>query len=212
MKKFENFLENIGLKNTSTGEKKPLGKMITLVGLVIISIIALTFANNLIKNATPKKNKQEIKFNLKGTSTMVLYINQEYQEPGYEAINEYGNDVTDKIIVVGSVDTSKAGIYEINYKLTLNNVTYVKTRTITITDQNQIIFGLLGEKEITKKKGEKYNDAGYELTIPGENEPEKYVTIIGTVDENKPGKYQIIYKLNHLGISKKIIRIINVEE
>ena len=119
---------------------------------------------------------------------------------------------TDKIIVVGSVDTSKAGIYEINYKLTLNNVTYVKTRTITITDQNQIIFGLLGEKEITIKKGEKYNDAGYELTIPGENEPEKYVTIIGTVDENKPGKYQIIYKLNHLGISKEIIRIINVEE
>ena len=212
MKKFENFLENIGLKNTSTGEKKPLGKMITLVALVILAIFGLTIANNLIKNATPKKTKQEIQFNLKGTSTMVLYINQEYNEPGYEAINEYGNDVSNRVIVVGNVDTSKAGIYEINYKLTINNVTYVKTRTITITDQSQIMFTLLGEKEVTIKQGEKYIDEGYEVIIPGENEPEKYVTVTSNVDETKLGKYQITYRLNHLNISKELIRTINVVE
>ena len=39
MNKFNMFLENIALRNTATGEKKPLGKMISMVALVVVLII-----------------------------------------------------------------------------------------------------------------------------------------------------------------------------
>ena len=48
MKKFDLFLENIGLKNTATGEKKPLGNIITMVALIVLGILLLTLANSYI--------------------------------------------------------------------------------------------------------------------------------------------------------------------
>lgn len=210
MKKFDLFLENIGLKNTATGEKKPLGKMLSAILLIIIGILGMTMVNNYVKNKTKTKPKGDIVFKLNGTSSMVLYLNQEYVEPGFVAKNEYGTDISSKVLTTGKVDTSETGIYELTYKLNVGNTILRKTRIITVIDKSEIIFALLGEKEITIKQGNKYYDDGYVIVLPGENEPDKYITVTGNVDVDIPGTYRIVYKIEHPNITKELVRIVNV--
>ena len=58
---------------------------------------------------------------------------------GVSAKDKDGNDLTDKIIVLGQVDTTKPGKYTITYKLTdkYNNTTqYIRTITVKDKDNN----------------------------------------------------------------------------
>lgn len=210
MKKFDTFLENIGLKNIATGEKKPLGKILGIIAIVVVAIIAMIVGNNWISSFGKDDDNQDIVFNLKGDPTMVLYLDQEYNEPGYEAINASGKDVSDKVEVIGKVDVSTPGVYDISYRLNLNGKFYLRNRTVTIVDKSKAIFMLLGETEIELKKGEKYNEEGYFLILPGESDPNKYVTVTGTVDENVPGIYRITYTLDHSTLKHELTRTINV--
>ena len=46
-----------------------------------------------------------------------IYVGDEYKEPSVSATDNYDGDITDKIEKNGSVDNSKAGSYEIEYKV-----------------------------------------------------------------------------------------------
>ena len=210
MKKFDLFLENIGLRNTATGEKKPLGKALSTIVLVIVGVLLVIMGNNYIQSKLTKKPKGDFVFSLNGTTSMVLYLGQEYVEPGFEAKNEYGTDISSRVTTVGSVNTNETGIYEITYKLNLGSTTLMKTRTITVIDKSEIIFALLGEKEVTIKQGDKYYEDGYVIILPGENEPENYITVTGNVDINIPGTYRIVYKIEHPNITKELVRVVKV--
>ena len=210
MNKFNMFLENIGLRNTATGEKKPLGKMISMVALVVVLILAMFFMNNLIKSK-PKKELEDIKFELNGNPTMVLYLNEKYTEPGIIATNEYGNDISENVQIIGDVDTTKEGIYEITYKLTLNKEVLIKTRIITVVNTTETIFILKGSETKTIKLNEVYNDEGYVVVLPGEGSPEKYVTTESNLDITKKGTYKITYKLEKGNIKQTLTRTIIVE-
>lgn len=207
MKKVDVFLENIGLKKVGQMDKSNISKIILGVMIVALMSLALFFGNKLLKN---NKTKQEIEFKLNGPSTMVVYLNQEYKEPGYEAKNEYGKDINSKVEVIGNVDTKTTGIYDIIYRLKINNMIYTKTRTVTVVDTTKEIFMLLGQNEINIKKGEKYIEEGYFLILPGQTEPSKYVTVSGEVDENTPGIYIITYKLDYPTFKHELQRTINV--
>ncbi len=54
---------------------------------------------------------------LNGNETMNLTIGNKYEEEGANAVDEKEGDLTSKIQIEGSVDTSKAGTYEITYKV-----------------------------------------------------------------------------------------------
>lgn len=57
-----------------------------------------------------------------------------YPEPGYTAIDNVDGDITSKVRVSGSVDTSKAGSYTLTYTVTDNNGnTSTATRTVYIS-------------------------------------------------------------------------------
>jgi len=210
MSKFDMFLENIGLRNTSTGEKKPLGKIITAVLIVLLAFLAIIFGNKLLTN---KKDNtlSDIKFELQGNTTMVLFLNQKYEEPGFVATDEYGNNINDKVTIIGEVDITTPGIYEINYKLNKNGATITKTRTITVVDEQQTVFVLKGESDQIIKQGDPFVDPGYIIILPGETNPEKYVTTEGKVDTNTPGIYRIIYKLEKDTIKQELVRTVTVK-
>ena len=55
------------------------------------------------------------KLELKGPSTINLYQNDSYTEPGYTSIDICDGDLTDTVQVEGSVDTSKIGTYTLTY-------------------------------------------------------------------------------------------------
>ena len=64
-----------------------------------------------------------------------LNIGEKYTEPGYQVFNSTGEDLTNKVKVTGSVDTSKKGTYKLIYSIIdSNNITITATRTVIITD------------------------------------------------------------------------------
>ncbi len=54
---------------------------------------------------------------LKGNQTMYLTLNETYQEPGFTAIDNCSKDLTEKVIVTGTVSVGQIGTYQINYRI-----------------------------------------------------------------------------------------------
>ena len=52
---------------------------------------------------------------LEGKPIVVVHLNKDYEEPGYKATDNVDGDITDRVVVEGTVDTSKEGIYELTY-------------------------------------------------------------------------------------------------
>ena len=54
---------------------------------------------------------------LSGGSTVYVALNSKYSEPGYSASDNCDGDLTGRVVVTGSVDTSKSGSYTIKYSV-----------------------------------------------------------------------------------------------
>ena len=75
--------------------------------------------------------KPDIK--LKGKSKETVYLNNKYIEDGASASDNYDGDITDKIVIIGEVDNTKEGEYEILYKVSdsSGNTSEIK-RVVTV--------------------------------------------------------------------------------
>lgn len=73
-----------------------------------------------VKHETRKvivKDKTAPTIVLNGNSKIILKVGNKYTESGVSATDNYDGDITDKVIVEGSVDTSKTGEYTLTYKI-----------------------------------------------------------------------------------------------
>jgi hypothetical protein len=77
-----------------------------------------------------------IKLNVVDNSINVyLKLGEVYNEPGYQVFSSTGKDLNDKVVVTGSVDTSKKGKYEIKYSLVdESGITISVSRLVTVMD------------------------------------------------------------------------------
>lgn len=75
---------------------------------------------------------------LKGDKEITINKNSSYQEPGYIAYDKSGNDISKQVVITGSVNPNVVGTYQITYKITSENQTFEKTRTVKVVD-NQVI-------------------------------------------------------------------------
>ena len=61
-----------------------------------------------------------------------------YTDPGYSATDGNGSDITDLVIVTGTVDTNTAGSYTINYNVTdSQGLTDSTTRTVVVVTDTE---------------------------------------------------------------------------
>ncbi len=80
-----------------------------------------------------KNNDSEPVITLNGDSHITLNVGDTYTEQGATAKDDKDGDITSKISITGSVNTSKAGKYTITYSVkNSNGKTVTKTRTITV--------------------------------------------------------------------------------
>ena len=85
-----------------------------------------------------------------GKVKIYLKIGEEYKEPGYQVFSSTGEDLKDKIVVTGTVDTSKKGTYSIIYSLVdSSGVTVSVTREVVVMDMD--INLSLSNNEYTNK-------------------------------------------------------------
>lgn len=74
---------------------------------------------------------------LKGTTNMSISLNSEFKEPGYTATDNCDGNITDKVTVTGTVDTTKPATYTITYE-----VTDSKSNTTTLTRKVNVVESL----------------------------------------------------------------------
>ena len=72
---------------------------------------------------------------LLGDTEISLFVNDNYVEPGYSALDNIDGVITNKVVVTGSVNTSLEGIYDISYDVTdtLGNQAITVGRKVTVT-------------------------------------------------------------------------------
>ena len=75
-------------------------------------------------------DKEKPVLTLKNGDSLMIILNNEFTEPGYEANDNYDGDLTNKVEISGKVDITKEGEYNIKY---------------TVSDSS-------GNKTVTKRK------------------------------------------------------------
>jgi LAS superfamily LD-carboxypeptidase LdcB len=114
---------------------------------------------------------------LKGNSNVTLYLNNTYSDEGAVATDNYDGDITDKIVISGTVDNKKVGKYEITYtvKDTTGNETSI-VRTINVKEKPVANYSNEDITELTYIKGILVVNKKYGLPKtynPGENKEAK---------------------------------------
>ena len=124
---------------------------------------------------------------LKGDKEITINKNSSYQEPGYIAYDKSGNDISKQVVITGSVNPNVVGTYKITYKITSENQTLEKTRTVKVVDKQIIDDSLnlilsydtkLTNKEITvsiKVEGSTFDYLVYPNKVVTTNSTSTYI-------------------------------------
>lgn len=170
-------------------------------------------------NITVKSSKDTTApiISLKGSEAMTLNIGDTFIDPGATARDNVDGDLTNRMKITGSVDTSKAGTYIRAY--TVNDAagnSASKKRTIIVKEktpsQDTIAptIKLNGSVEITMQVGSTYKELGATATDNIDGNISNKVKINGYVDTSKAGTYTITYSVvdragNGASATRKVI-------
>ncbi len=132
-------------------------------------------------------------------------INTEWNDAGAKF---YVDNIGTNVVGAGRVDTTKLGLYEINYLYAFEGKTFSKTRFVIVVDQIAPIISLIPGID-TIKLGESWNDAG--ANVSDNSEEILQVVVNGSVDTSTVGLYKVIYSAeDSSGNSVNKTRYVNV--
>jgi len=142
---------------------------------------------------------------LNGSSSMLIEQNINnanlYVEPGASAIDDRDGDITEDIIILGTVDSSVAATYTINYSVSDaagNNST--ASRTIEVKDTTAPVITILGNNPLEIEKGDPYTEPGAQAVDNVEGTVSLNASnITGSADTSTVGSYTINYSYTDTG-------------
>ncbi|WP_460423656.1 immunoglobulin-like domain-containing protein, partial [Paraclostridium sordellii] len=104
-----------------------------------------------------------------------------------------GNITKDIKVIEDTVNTSKPGTYRVVYEVTdSKGATSTKTITVTVRSNDKPVIS--GADNVSIKEGSPFNPmAGVTATDTEDGNITKDIKVTGTVDTDKPGKYELIY-------------------
>ncbi|HEF1906360.1 MULTISPECIES: immunoglobulin-like domain-containing protein [Bacillus] len=120
---------------------------------------------------------------------------------GVKAIDNEDGDITDKVTVDGSVNTSKPGTYELTYTVSDSKghkVTAKQTVTVkqTVVPKDEVPV-LTAPTKTTINVGDKFDPMTGVKAIDNEDgDITDKVTVDGSVDTSKPGTYELTYTVS----------------
>jgi len=80
-----------------------------------------------------------ITFELNGDSVIEIPLGSEYNDQGYSLVSSKGEDFTNYVRTTGTVDTTKVGIFQIEYNLTIGNKSKTLKRTIEVVGEHYTV-------------------------------------------------------------------------
>ncbi len=149
-------------------------------------------------------------FSILGQNDMVIPVFSEYTDSGATA-SFRNKDLSDKITVSGSVDTSKVGDYNIEYDFTHRGHYFYGTRRVRVVDTVLPELTLSGEAELTVSAISHYNEPGFSATDNYDGDiSAKVVSEQTLIEENK---YKITYTAaDSSGNAASAERIIHIKD
>ena len=127
-----------------------------------------------------------------GTQTVYVEFPNDYIEEGCIALDTVDGNISSKIKIEGTIDTSELGTYIITYLVTNSSGKTSKTqRTVVVRDTTKPIITISGENPIYHEAKTPYIDLGAAVT---DNYDDIIVAKINsTVNENVKGTYHVTY-------------------
>lgn len=160
-----------------------------------------------------------------GETTLQILVGSEYDEPGYSATDDQDGNITEHVKVVGEVNTSKAGNYQLTYSVSddAGNVSETVTRTVVVNEPvaerdnvpPQLI--LYGTSIIYLYTGDSYEEPGFKATDNLDGDLTGAVIVEGEVNSVKSGNYKILYSVrdeagNSSGSFKRTIIVSDLDK
>jgi len=142
----------------------------------------------------PKLDSVAPVITLLGDAEMKVNIGQAFSEPGFTASDDMAGDLTQSVIVSGTVDTNTFGTYTLTYQVSDNyrNLCEVK-RIVHVGDFAAPVITLAGENRIYVKVGEAYAEPGFTASDNIDGDITSKVAIGGGVDTSKMGRNTVTY-------------------
>ena len=161
--------------------------------------IGNTLAIALKEADPPKVDATPPVLTLKGSQVMEIKQGVTFVEPGYTAIDDTDGDITNKVIVTGSVNVKTPGVYRLEYSVSDaagNTSTATRVVEVVLVDNTPPTLTLSGSLTMQLPQGEKFVEPGYKATSNVDGDLTSKVSVTGTVDINKPGKYSMQYRVS----------------
>lgn len=154
----------------------------------IVYSINNLFKKNVVKRTINvlKNPIDDIEFKLNGEEDIVVGLNNEYKEYGYELKSKDGKDYSKYVSVISNVNDSKIGEYEVKYIFKINKKEKVLVRNVYVTGDRYTISynNEYTNKDLSLKLLSNINDFSYFII----NDKKIYRDIANcTIKEN--GKY-----------------------
>lgn len=84
------------------------------------------------------QDKEAPSLTMDGSDIVTVYLGEDYEEPGYHAIDNCDGDLTSKVKVSGVVNVKKEGTYHLVYEVSDQAKNKTKlTRTVVVTEKNK---------------------------------------------------------------------------
>jgi len=182
-------------------KKKNLLNILFIFLLVLISLVSIY---GWIKNS--------FIFELLGDKEININVNEKYEESGYKVVF-LGSDYTHNVEVENNVNFNKIGEYEVKYRFKNWFVDKTIVRKVIVKDNEAPVISLNGNNKITIKVGENYTEPGVNALDNYDGDITTSVKIEGSVNTEKTGDYEIVYKVvDSSGNETSITRTVIVEE
>ncbi|NOY47095.1 MAG: DUF5011 domain-containing protein, partial [Chlorobi bacterium] len=136
---------------------------------------------------------------LLGASTVNVNIGGTYTEQGATATDNIDGDITASIVITGSVNTSIAGAYLVNYNVSdaAGNAATQVTRTVNVVaDTSAPVITLIGSSSITLSLGSTYTEQGATATDNIDGDITASIIITGSVNTSIAGTYLVNYNVS----------------
>lgn len=153
---------------------------------------------------------------LNGPALATTECGMPYVEAGATAIDEQGNDISDRVVITGTVDTSAVGgSFTLFYDATdaAGNPAPTVMRTVQVVDEAGPDVTLIGGSTVETPCYSLYQDAGAVAIDACEGDLSYALEMTSTVDTSTPGSYQVRYTAtDSRGNASSVVRTVVVLE
>ncbi|AUW07042.1 Ig domain-containing protein [Vibrio campbellii] len=166
------------------------------------------------------KDTEKPQITLKGGEEIIVYLNDEFQDPGFTATDNVDGDISNRVQVSYDkpIDTDTVGTYTITYKVTdkagnkatASRKVTVKSKAVADTEKPQIT--LKGGEEITVYLNDEFQDPGFTATDNVDGDISKRVQVSGKPDTGTVGTYTLTYKVTDTAgneaTAKRVVEVV----